>query len=219
MTVASKILSFYKSVQPPEGLPKDVGVLNPFESAFELTTAFYEKYYSDTNERIVLFGINPGRFGGGVTGIPFTDPHKLATNCGLTNELEKREELSSKFIYEMIETYGGPQPFYEKYYISAVSPLGYVKDGKNLNYYDIKNWKPLFKEYAVNMIEQQMDFPISQQIAYSIGQGQNLKFLNELNKEHQLFDQILPLPHPRWVLQYRLKRKAEFIQQYIDLLS
>lgn len=219
MTVADKILSFYKSVKPPKGLPKDVGVLNPFESAFDLTTSFYEKYYNDTNERIILFGINPGRFGGGITGIPFTDPQKLEVNCGIQNDLDKREELSSKFIYEMIEAFGGPLKFYSKYYISAVSPLGYIKDGKNLNYYDINDWKPLFREYAVRMIKEQMDFPINTKFAYSIGQGQNLKFLNELNKEHQIFEQILPLPHPRWVLQYRLKRKQEFIQQYIDLLS
>lgn len=219
MSVAQNILSFYQAVQPPNGLPRDVGILNPFQSAFELTTAFYEKYYNDSNQRIILFGINPGRFGGGLTGIPFTDPHKLQINCGIQNNLDKREELSSKFIYEMIEAYGGPKKFYAKYYISAVSPFGYIKDSKNLNYYDIKNWKDLFWDYAIQMIEKQFTIPINRKIAYSIGQGQNLKFLNQLNKERQLFDQILPLPHPRWVLQYRLKRKAEFIQQYIDLLS
>ena len=183
MTVCQKILSFYQNVQPPRGLPHEVGVLNPFKSAFHLTTAFYKKYYDDNNERIILFGINPGRFGGGVTGIPFTDPHKLEVNCGIENDLDKREELSSKFIYDMIEAIGGPSKFYSRYYISAVSPLGYIKDGKNLNYYDIAEWKPLFKDYAVQMIEEQMDFPINQKIAYSIGQGQNLKFLNELPRQ------------------------------------
>ena len=33
------------------------------------------------------------------------------------------------------------------------------------------------------------------------------------------FERILPLPHPRWVMQYRRKRKEEFVGQYLGVLG
>ncbi|MCK5703784.1 MAG: DUF4918 family protein, partial [Cyclobacteriaceae bacterium] len=56
-------------------------------------------------------------------------------------------------------------------------------------------------------------------VAFSMGKGQNFKYLKYLNKKYQLFDKVEPLPHPRWVMQYRLKRKAEFIHEYISKIS
>ncbi|WP_421895435.1 uracil-DNA glycosylase family protein [Marinoscillum sp.] len=221
MTVADKILSFYQSLTPPPGLPPEVVVLNPYkdEQAMEASTLFYRKYYDDQQERIVLFGINPGRFGGGLTGVPFTDPIHLEESCGIKNELDKRPELSSKFIYEVIAAYGGPDLFYQKLYLSAVSPLGFVRDGRNLNYYDIADWPSIFEQYALECIQQQLALPLSRKVAFSIGQGENLKFLNVLNDKYHLFDEILTVPHPRWVMQYRLKRKVEFVNQYLERLS
>lgn len=214
--LADQIIDFYKGLQAPANLPASVEVLNPYqdESSLLLTRQFYKKYFSDTEPRRVLFGINPGRFGGGVTGIPFTDPIVLEEACGIPNDLHKRQELSSRFIYEMIQACGGPDRFYKRYFISAVSPLGFVKEGKNLNYYDINNWKNLFSAYVVKTIKSQMALGLDSAVAYSIGQGTNLKYLNELNNKHHFFDKILPLPHPRWVMQYRLKRKNEFIEEY-----
>ena len=44
----------------------------------------------------------------------------------------------------------------------------------------------------------------------------NFKFLQRLNAENHLFEEIIPLSHPRFVMQYRLKRKDEYIRQYLD---
>ncbi|WP_258097160.1 uracil-DNA glycosylase family protein [Marinoscillum pacificum] len=221
MTFADKILKFYQALTPPKGLAKDIVVLNPYkdQQAWELTKKFYHQYYNDTNERVVLFGINPGRFGGGLTGAPFTDPVHLEAVCGIKNDLDKRAELSSTFIYEMIQACGGPKTFYSRYYISSISPLGYVYDDKNLNYYDIKGFKDLFLDYAKDLMVKQLDFPLNTSVAYSIGKGDNIKFLKDLNKKYGVFESIKPLPHPRWVMQYRLKRKQEFIQEYKDTLG
>jgi len=221
MTVAENILNFYQSLTPPSGLPPDVVVLNPYkdEQAMEACTLFYQKYYTDSRERIALFGINPGRFGGGLTGVPFTDPIHLEETCGIKNNLDKRPELSSRFIYEMIAAFGGPALFYHKFYLSAVSPIGFVREGKNLNYYDINGWPDIFEEYVVACIREQLELPISRKVAFSIGQGENLKYLNALNARYNFFDEIRTVPHPRWVMQYRLKRKTEFVHQYIESLS
>jgi hypothetical protein len=218
---SDSVLQYYQQLVPPPNLPQEVEVMNPYLSpaAWSLTQKFYTKYYQDQQKRTVLFGINPGRFGGGITGIPFTDPIQLSESCGIENRLEKRAELSSRFIYEMIHAYGSPRSFYQKYFISAVSPLGYLKDGINLNYYDIKGYKQLFEAYVCQQIEAQLDFGIDRQIAYSIGKGKNIAFLQYLNQKYQYFEKILPLPHPRWVMQYRLKRKEEFIREYIETLA
>jgi hypothetical protein len=215
---ASAILSYYKQLTAPSNLPAGVEVMNPYstEETFQYAKLFYEKYYSDHQNRFICFGINPGRFGAGVTGVPFTDPLLLESACGIPNDLEKKPELSSRFIHEMINEYGGPRSFFDKYYISAVSPLGYLKEGINLNYYDIKGFKALFEKYVVDQISIQLDFGLHTHVAYSIGKGQNVKYLHHINEKHGFFKKIIPLSHPRWVMQYRLKRKDEFIQEYLD---
>lgn len=214
--VADQILSFYQSLKAPSSLPPNVDVLNPYlsEEGWKSTQAFYQKYYNDELPRRILFGINPGRLGGGLTGVPFTDPICLEEHCSIDNPFKKKHELSSRFVYDMIAVLGGPSAFYKSYFITGISPLGYIIEGKNLNYYDIKNWKTIFEESVVQWIKQQLAFNIDTSVAYSIGKGENVKFLNKINKKHQFFESIEPLPHPRWVMQYRLKRKDEFIEEY-----
>lgn len=221
MTVAKRILDFYDSLESPQNLPPEVETMNPYqeESALKLATSFYKKFYGDNQPRTILFGINPGRFGGGITGVPFTDPIRLEKDCGIANYLDKRQELSSVFMYEMIQAFGGAQTFYNQFYFSAVSPLGYVKNGKNLNYYDIPNYKLLFNDYALKCIQQQFNLPIKKSMAFCIGQGQNHKFLTELNKKYHLFGRIEVVPHPRWVMQYKLKSKQLYINEYLQKLT
>lgn len=221
MSQAEKILSFYRTLKEPEKLPEDVQTMNPYkdEKAFHLTQSFYQKYYNDSNSRVAMFGINPGRFGAGITGVPFTDPVQLEVSCGIPNELDKREELSSRFVYEVIHAFGGPEAFFGDFYITAVSPLGFMRADKNLNYYDIQNYRSYFDEYVVDWINRQLDFPISRDIAIVIGQGQNLKYLTQINDEYRFFRKIVTVPHPRWVMQYRLKSKQTFIDAYLHTLK
>lgn len=220
MTFGDKVFQFYKDLKTPTDLPKDVEVLQPFGQPEVLAAIknFYDKYFNDSNERTFLIGINPGRFGGGVTGIPFTDPIRLETELGIDNDFDKKPELSSNFIYQMIEVLGGPKAFYNHFYITSVSPLGFTMDGKNLNYYDIKALQDQLEEYMVKHLRQQIGFG-AHPTAYSLGKGKNIKYLKELNKKYSLFKEIKPLPHPRWVMQYRLKRIDEFIGQYKETLG
>jgi len=219
MSIADKILTFYKQLDYPEFLPEGVKIMDPYreKEVMDYCTLFYKKYYNDDVKRKLLLGINPGRFGGGITGIPFTDPEKLDEVCGIPNSFEKKTELSSGFIYEMIAALGGPDWFYGRYYFSAVSPIGFVKNGKNLNYYDDKELQVEWESFMVNSLKQQLEF-CDNVVVYSIGIGKNLQFLNTLNKKYNLFGKIQALPHPRWIMQYRLKRKQEFIDEYRDKL-
>ncbi|MFY0685854.1 MAG: DUF4918 family protein [Cyclobacteriaceae bacterium] len=221
MTFSESVLQYYRQLTGPANLPEGVETMNPYQNpdTFRICEIFYNKYYADRQSRIICFGINPGRYGAGITGIPFTDPVHLEEVCNIPNVFEKRNELSSRFIYEMIRNYGGPDLFFNKVYISAVSPLGYIQDGINLNYYDLKGFKTLFESYVVEQIEKQLKFNINRQVAFSIGKGENIKYLRYINNKHNFFEAIEPLPHPRWVMQYRLKRKHEFIEQYVQALQ
>jgi hypothetical protein len=159
LTQSYAILDFYKKLKPDFELPGGVAIMNPFtdQLAWELTTAFYNKFYDDNRSRQFIFGINPGRFGGGVTGIPFTDPIRLENECGIKNDLAKKPELSSLFVYEVVNAYGGAQKFYGDFFITALSPLGFTKDGLNLNYYDDKELLKDTRPFIINCIRQQIE--------------------------------------------------------------
>jgi uracil-DNA glycosylase len=179
---------------------------------------FFRKYFSDQEPRYALIGINPGRFGAGITGLPFTDPIRMEEVCGIANAFQKRQELSSVFVYEVIEALGGPEAFYRHFYFTSVCPLGFVKDGKNYNYYDDKELEAAVMPMILDNLKRHREIGVSGKVAFSMGQGVNFKILKRINARHGFFDEILPLPHPRWVMQYRRKRKDEFVHMYVEEL-
>ena len=202
-------------------LPPEVEVMNPFadKSAMQVCAQFYKKYYSDNNYRHMIIGINPGRFGGGITGIPFTDPIRLKNECGIANTWAPRQELSSIFIYDVINAFGGAEKFYKNFYITAVSPLGFTCHGKNLNYYDDKDLQKSIKKFVIECMNKQLQFGINKEVAFCLGDGKNYKYLSKLNEEVKFFEKIIPLSHPRFIMQYKLKKKDEYIGSYLKKLA
>jgi len=219
MSFAQKVIRFNQSLELDIPLPEGVQVMNPFHDrqVVEISDAFYLKYFSDNSERTLLLGINPGRFGAGVTGIPFTDPVKLEKNCSIGNNLKKITEPSAGFVYDMIDACGGTEKFYSRYFIHAVCPLGFTKDGLNFNFYDSKELEKTITPFIIASIEKILSFPISRNFCYCLGMGKNFKFLQKLNERHRFFGKITPLPHPRWIVQYRRKRYDEFVNLYCDM--
>lgn len=215
------ILDFFQSLQFPEILPQGIEVMNPYSDAdtFDACKIFYSKFYNDTQKRHMIIGINPGRFGGGITGIPFTDPIRLEKECGINNKWAKKQELSSVFIYDMINAFGGPELFYKRIYITAVSPLGFTKAGKNLNYYDDKELQKEIEPFVIDCMEKQLKFGVHRDKAFCLGEGKNFNYLNKLNDQHKFFGEIIPLSHPRFIMQYKLKKKQEYVQDYLEKLT
>lgn len=215
------VLEFYASLDLKAKLPRGVGYMNPYQDprAFETVAIFYRKYYNDEKPRKIILGINPGRFGGGITGIPFTDPINLEKYCEIPNGFQKKAELSSAFIYQVIEAYGGPATFYRDIYISALSPLGFVKDEKNLNYYDIPELTAAVEPFMIQCLRRQMKFNIDTNRAFCLGEGDNFRYLQKLNAAHRFFGDITPLPHPRFIMQYKRKRLNEYIEHYVSILK
>ncbi len=220
MNFAERVINYYRNLHIENELPEGIGVLNPYtnDTVLNVCRQFYNKYYNDTKGRIFIIGINPGRFGAGITGIPFTDPVVLENECGIKNNFEKRSEISSEFIYKLINAMGGPSHFYKHFYIGSVSPLGFVKEGKNFNYYDSKELTKSVKPFIVSNLVKQIGLGINSRKCYCLGQGKNYEYLKMLNLELKLFDEIIPLPHPRWVMQYRRKKLDEIISDVIGNL-
>jgi hypothetical protein len=215
--LSRQIIRFYETILAPAALPKGVEVLYPQQQkeVMSVVEKFYKKYYADNNKRTLIFGINPGRFGAGITGINFTAPKQLRENCGVDHSFKMQSELSAEFIYETIERYGGAEKFYAEFFITAVSPLGYVKDGVNLNYYDDATLQKKVTPFVITCINKQIRWNVNRKKCFCIGEEKNFKFITNLNNEHQWFDEIIPLPHPRFILQYRRKTKEIYLSQYL----
>lgn len=218
MSFSKHILQFITDLQFPIILPKDIEVMHPFknEEVMKVCEKFYHKFYNDDHKRNLIIGINPGRFGGGVTGIPFTDPIRLQNDCGIENNWPKKQELSSLFIYDMIKAFGGPQQFYRRFYFTAVSPLGFTKNNKNLNYYDDKELQKNINPFVIDCLKRQLNFGVVSKVAFCLGDGKNFRYLTMINDEIEIFDVIIPLAHPRFIMQYRLKKKEEYIKFYLQ---
>jgi len=219
-TWAEWICQFQQDLKLDVRLPRGVEVLNPYTdpTVRAICQTFYHRYYADSGPRTLIMGINPGRFGGGVTGVPFTDPIAL-TSLDIPHSLAPRQELSSAFVYAVIEAFGGAAPFFAQFYISSVSPLGFTKAGKNLNYYDDPKLPQVLRKFMLYSLQTQLDWGLRREACFCLGEGENFKFLKKLNQEHHFFDEVIPLPHPRFVMQYRRKQLPEYVLRYTELLK
>ncbi len=227
MSFADKVNSFNRNLKFEGTLPANISIMNPFRenpNILPVTKEFYDKYFNDDKERSILLGINPGRHGAGVTGIAFTDTIRLEKYCGIQIDGLRSYETSSEFVYNMIDAYGGVKKFYAKYFISAVCPLGFTKTGSsgkelNYNYYDDNKLTEAVYDFILSTLKQQLSFGINRNICYCLGSGKNLKFLNDLNEKENLFNKVVPLDHPRYIMQYKRKHLQKYINKYLDTLK
>ncbi|MDT8400626.1 MAG: DUF4918 family protein, partial [Bacteroidales bacterium] len=147
MSFAERVIQFNQELDFTGTLPPGIKLMNPFRQNPEIlpvSSAFYRKFYDDNNPRKLILGINPGRLGAGATGIPFTDTKRLSGICDIEIESISTHEPSSVFVYEVIDSYGGPKAFYRDFFISSLCPLGFVRKNPkgnwvNCNYYDYEN--------------------------------------------------------------------------------
>lgn len=225
MTFGDKVIKFNEQLEYNGAvLPDGIRIMNPFkeyEQTMVIANSFYHKYYNDNKPRHIILGINPGRFGGGLTGIPFTDPKRLVTECHIAYEGKVTHEPSSVFIYEMINAYGGVATFYKRFYISSLFPLGFVTvdakgKEKNYNYYDSKELINAVKGFIVTNIKTQIALGVETDVCFCLGTGKNEIFLCNLNEEHRFFKTIVALEHPRFIMQYKTPTKQFYIDKYVS---
>lgn len=224
MFLSHHINTFLNDLEFTGTLPAGIGIMNPYRESAEvmkITTQFYDRFYSDNNPRYLILGINPGRFGAGLTGIPFTDPKRLIAYCGIPYQGPMAHEPSSVFVYDMITAFGGVEKFYGRFYINSLSPLGFTSIGKNgkeinYNYYDSKQLMESAYDFIIDNVRKQIALGVVTDICYCFGTGKNEQFLRKINDRYGFFNQIIPLEHPRYIMQYKLKRKEEYIRKYLE---
>jgi hypothetical protein len=226
-TFAEKVILFNTELEFRGSLPPGIQILNPSldnPAIKEIIRAFYTKYFSDHNPRQLILGINPGRFGAGTTGIMFTDTKRLQGKCGISCPDFHTRELSSAFVYDMIDAFGGVHEFYSKFLISAICPLGFTVTGKkgrqvNYNYYDSRVLMSALYPFIVETLKKQLTFGIDTSVCFCLGTGKNHDFLKTLNTEHRLFQKIIALEHPRYIMQYEVRNKKDYLEKYVRVLK
>ncbi|MEX1132586.1 MAG: uracil-DNA glycosylase family protein [Flavobacteriales bacterium] len=209
-------------------LPKGIGVLDPFngpnaEEVRRIVTLFHHKYYSDNKPRTLMLGINPGRLGAGSTGLSFTDTKRCESDLGIAVNGLRTHEPSSDFFYRMISAAGGAEDFYSKVYVHAVCPLGFVKEQANgtainLNYYDDKALEKAVTPFVENWLRTLAKCGLRTDTVLCIGTGKNAAYFSKLNERLGLFERIIALEHPRYVMQYKARSMELYIDKYLAAL-
>jgi hypothetical protein len=245
-TFGERLHDFYASLRLDVQLPSGVSVMNPYTSSETMATvrAFTKKFYADNTPRLSCWGINPGRFGGGITGLSFTDPVVLRAVCGIetpvtarrktqrettqreTTQRETRRELSAEFVWSVVEAFGGADIFFAQIFLTALCPLGFVTispkkpsgEPINYNFYDDPALFHAVKPFMIATIREQIALGLRTDVAVCFGTGKLHAAFDALNREHGFFGTIIPLAHPRFIMQYRRKELQQYRQNYITVL-
>jgi hypothetical protein len=246
VSFGERLFAFYAGLRFEGELPPMVGVMNPYTNpatsreTLRCVREFTNKYYQGNVPRLGCFGINPGRFGGGLTGLSFTDPVILREVCGIANTLSSKHELSAEFVWRVIEAYGGAEAFFASNMLTAVSPLGFVKMKQsenssqsrgesrsqsrgesqevNYNFYDDSATMSAVKPFIVSTLRQQIALGLRTDVAICLGTGKLKAALDALNGEYRFFDRIVALEHPRFIMQYRRSEILAYVEKYLRTL-
>ncbi len=222
---SDKVIAFYKQNEFTDTLPKGFDVINPFSmnpETAQVSNAFYQKFYHDQCQRKFIIGINPSRHGAGVTGVPFTDTKRLFSECGIEMKSAHTHEISSLFMYDMIQQFGGAKAFFKKYYINSPFPFAIIRKTNidtwlNANYYDDNQLFEAVKPYMVQCLKTQIQIGLDTDEVFILGK-KNAEFIQKMNREEGLFKKLTVLEHPRFIQQYKSKEKQFYIDKYLQAL-
>lgn len=224
-TFGEKVVAFNKKLKFSGNLPEGFEVMNPFFDNPETITVmskFYQKFYNDYHQRKFIIGINPSRHGAGVTGVPFTDTKRLETVCGIEMRTAHTHEISSVFLYDVIENFGGVEAFYKKFYINSPFPLAIIrktlKGNLNANYYDDKDLFEAVKPFMIQSLKDHIDLGLDTSEVFILGK-KNATFIDKINSQEKFFEKMTVLEHPRYIQQYKIKEKQLYIDKYLIALN
>ena len=224
-TFGEKVVAFNKKLKFSGKLPEGFEVMNPFfdnPETIAVMSKFYQKFYNDYHQRKFIIGINPSRRGAGVTGVPFTDTKRLETMCGIEMKTAHTHEISSVFLYDVIENFGGVEVFYKKFYINSPFPLAIIrktlKGNLNANYYDDKDLFEAVKPFMIQSLKDHIDLGLDTSEVFILGK-KNATFIDKINSQEKFFEKMTVLEHPRYIQQYKIKEKQLYIDKYLIALN
>lgn len=227
--LADRLLELVTSVSLDGiALSKAVQVLDPLrgENGAEverIVGAFHRKYFGDERPRTLMLGINPGRLGAGSTGLCFTDTKRCESDLGIAVKGFRTHEPSSDFFYRVVRAMGGAELFYRDVYVQAICPLGFTRTGTNgspvnLNYYDDRALQEAITPFVTAWLRKLIRTGMRTDTVFCIGTGKNLAYLEGLNAQHHFFQRIVPLEHPRFIMQYKAKSVDAYVRKYAEAL-
>lgn len=198
-------------------MPEGFTVMNPYghDDVRRVVTTFCERYYGGSHQRLAVWGINPGRFGAGLTGLSFTDPHALRVDLGIESSIVGRREPSAEFIYTMIAAYGGPASYYHDVYMSALSPLGFLRNGVNINFYDDAAFMREIVPFVVDCMRAQTSFGLRSDACVVLGTGKLKQFMERYVQPELQYQTVRYLEHPRFIMQYRRRFIGDYVTSYV----
>ena len=225
-TFADKVIDFNHYLHYSGKLPKGFQVMNPYlnnPETIEVMQQFYHKYYNDSKQRRFIIGINPSRHGAGVTGVPFTDTKRLESVCCIKMQSAHTHEVSSVFMYDMIEEFGGVEKFYSQFYINSPFPLAITRKNKNgqslnANYYDDKELFKCVENFMIESVKKHITLGLDTSEVFILGK-KNAEFIKKINDKENFFEKMTVLEHPRYIQQYKSKEKQLYIDKYILALN
>ena len=212
---------FLTSVSISVDLPPGISVLRPYDSneVRRVVHAMCTTYYGGARSRLGVWGINPGRYGAGLTGLSFTDPWAVKNDLGIETDLSGRREISAEFVSKVMHSYGGAHRFYEDVYLTALCPLGFVKDGNNINFYDDSALQDRLAPQMVTWMQTQLEAGLHHDAAIVLGTGKLRRFVEDHIRRHVPFTRVVYLEHPRYIMQYRRKYVDEYVQKYVETIA
>lgn len=219
-TFAEFVERFLTTISIPDRLPRSIEVLQPYSDT-EVRRILHEmclRYYASASTRTGVWGINPGRFGAGLTGLAFTDPWAVQHELGITTSLSGRREMSAEFVSMVIAAYGGPDSFYSDVYMSALSPLGFIREGVNINFYDDAALEKMMRPHIIGWMNDVFAHAVRRDVTILLGSGKLRTFMERSVKEAIGVSEVIYLDHPRYIMQYRRREIEQYIQLYVDTI-
>jgi hypothetical protein len=189
-----------------------ITALDEFLDNWDNVIEFNRRYYGTKIPKTVICGINPGRNGAGKTGVPFLDFKSLSQ---LLPNLKKQDsERSAQFFFDIVEHFG-PEKFYQSFYVTNISWLGFIKENNNLNYFSLPDKT---KKFIYELFVREMSF-VKPTTIIALSREVHTT-LNELFGDGVNTKNILP--HPNYCAfptnyQKQKKRYIEVLEPFLKL--
>lgn len=182
-------------------------VLLDFCDRQQVMNAFWSRLYSCDLPRQVICGLNPDLSDEYLPGVPFSDFQRLA-RC--MSEVERQDiEHSAPFFVKIIEAIG-VESFFQRFYVTNVSAVGYFKEGRKLNYYDLPADALEFVERCfveeMEIVRPQRVIALGREVEQTV-----MKLLPGIRLDY--------LPHPSWVMKQGGQEQQEWAEQYLSAMA
>ena len=144
----------------------------------------------------------------GKTGIPFLDFDSLSKLIEGVDHIDT--ERSAQFFFDIIQEFGA-EKFYRSFYVTNISWIGYMKENKNVNYYQLSDPVKIFIydafKYEMNVVAPTTIISLSQEVK---------KTVKDMFQDNGI-DTAASLPHPNYCAFPKNYEKCK--NQYMEMLA